>query len=335
LLYRYNPIMEPSLHRWTESRLTERGLSLADCRPLATEASHRRFYRLRMGLGSATASLVAMSSPPALERNAAFEHLAGVFSAAGIGVPEIVAIDRARGFVLMSDLGERHLADAYADPGVEAVMPGAIDTVIRLQQVQDAQIEPYTRQRFADELDIYRDWCLGALLERAAPDWLDDAFAVLLAATDAQPRCCVHRDYHCRNLLLRPDGGIGVVDFQDALMGPATYDLASLLRDCYYRFDERAVAHWRDEYLARTPLPVNRSTFARDMDLVALQRQLKAVGIFARLMIRDGRGSHAPHIVPVLERIRDLAADYPDLAALARHAEDIAGAARQRLEVSA
>jgi N-acetylmuramate 1-kinase len=337
LLYRYNQIMqsmEPALRRWTGSRLAERGLSLADCQSLAVEASHRRFYRLRLGPASPGASLVVMSSPPALERNDAFEHLAGVFSAYGIGVPEIVAVDRARGFVLMSDLGELHLAEAYADPGVETVMPGAIDTLMRLQQVHDADIAPYTRQRFADELDIYRDWCLGALLERDAPGLLDDAFAVLLAATDAQPRCCVHRDFHCRNLLWRPGGGIGVVDFQDALMGPATYDLASLLRDCYHRFDEAAVARWRDEYLARTPLPVDRSTFARDMDLVALQRQLKAVGIFARLMSRDGRDSHAPHIVPVLERIRDLAASYPELAPLARHAGDVAADAGRRMESS-
>lgn len=329
----YNPPMEPALRQWTEARLAERGARLGACTDLPVEASRRRFYRVLTT--PEASSLVVMSSPPDQERNDAFLHLAQVFAGHRIGVPVVHAVDAQRGFVLMSDLGERHFADAYDDPGVDAVMPAAIDTLIRLQQVRDPDIAPYTRARFADELGIYREWFLGALLGQPAAASLDEEFAVLLAATDAQPRCCVHRDFHCRNLLLRGDGSVGVVDFQDALIGPATYDLASLLRDCYYRFEEPAVARWRDHYLALTRLPVNRQTFARDMDLVALQRQIKAVGIFARLLLRDGRDSHVPHIVPVLERIRDLAAAYPALQSLAEHADEAACAARRRLDTRA
>ncbi|MDZ7668802.1 MAG: phosphotransferase [Gammaproteobacteria bacterium] len=299
--------------------------------PLAVEASHRRFYRVR-GTG---ASHVVMASPPDLENNDQFVTLARLFAAHGIGVPRLLAEDAGRGFFLMTDLGDVHFADVYARRGPDAVLPAALATLHRLQAIDDPAIPPYSRQRFADELDIYVTWCLGALLGEPAPDALAEAFEHLLAATDAQPRCCVHRDFHARNLLLRDDGTAGVVDFQDALRGPATYDLASLLRDCYYQLPEDAVAHWRDVYLQQTPLPVDRARFAADLDLVALQRQLKAVGIFARLYLRDGRDSHLCHIVPVLERISTLAAAYPELRSLAEHTAAVLPSARARLEALA
>lgn len=326
--------MDRDLQQWTAAAVETLapGTTLEGWQALAVEASQRRFYRLQLADGH---SLVAMRSPPQLENNAQFEALAGVFGAAGVAVPEVLAVDRDRGFFVMTDLGPLHLADVYRRDGVDRVMPAALDTLHRLQQVDSPGIPPYTRERFADELGIYMTWCLEALLERRPDGALDESCAALLAATDRQPRCCVHRDYHGRNLLSLEDGRVGVVDFQDALMGPATYDLASLLRDCYHRFSEAEVARWRDAYLRATPLDVDRAGFARDLDFVALQRQLKAVGIFARLHLRDGRDSHLPHIVPVLERIAELAATYPELDALARHAADVLPAARRRLAAAA
>lgn len=328
--------MDRAFRRWTEAHLPDawRGTGAPEWNALAVEASHRRFYRLRRADG-AGGTVVAMSSPPALENNDQFETLAGVLEDAGVTAPRILAADRERGYFLTTDLGPVHLADRYAREADE-VLPAAIDTLHRIQAIDDPAVPPYTRQRFRDELAIYTDWFLGGLLDSAPPDTLDDAFGELLAATDHQPRCCVHRDYHGRNLLLLPDGTVGVVDFQDALMGPATYDIASLLRDCYHAFPEETVARWRDAYAAASPLPLDRATFAVDMDLVALQRQLKAVGIFARLWLRDGRDSHLPHVVPVLERIAVLAGRHapavPALGALAAHAEVMLPAARARLE---
>jgi hypothetical protein len=328
--------MEEAFAHWIDRKLERLGRGAPHRRePLAVEASHRRFYRLH----GADGSLVAMSSPPALENNAQFVALARLFARHGIGVPELVAADVTRGFFLMTDLGEVHFADVYRDSrrygGPQAVLPAAIATLIRLQQVHDPGIPPYTRQRFEDELGIYEEWFLGRLLGERADPAPQAVFETLLAAAGRQPVCCVHRDFHSRNLLKRSDGSVGVVDFQDALMGPATYDLASLLRDCYYVFPEREVSRWRDAYLAQTPLPVDRDTFPRDLDFTALQRQLKAVGIFARLHLRDGRDSHLPHILPVLERIRDLAGRYPETAALAEHASTVLEPARTRLENAA
>jgi N-acetylmuramate 1-kinase len=335
--------MEEALRAWAERTLTASsaapapGFTAARWQPLRVEASQRRFYRIvrRPSHGAAEESFVVMSSPPERENNGQFVALAELFAGHGIGVPRLLATDFGRGFFLMTDLGETHFTDVYAEPGPDAVLPAALNTLLRLQQIEDPIIPPYTRARFVDELDIYTQWFLGALLDAAPPPALPDAFERLVEATQAQPTCCVHRDFHARNLLLTADGGIGVVDFQDALMGPATYDLASLLRDCYYTFPEAEVARWRDRYLALTPLPVNRSTFARDLDLTALQRQLKAVGIFSRLHLRDGRDSHLQHIVPVLRRVRDLAAGYPDLAPLARHVSNVLPAACERLGVAA
>lgn len=333
--------MDEAARAWSVDRLREfpgaAGARLEHWQPLRVEASHRRFYRSHWAgaAGAAPTTLVTMVSPPERENNGQFVALAELFARHGIGVPRLYAVDEARGFVLMSDLGERHFEDVYLSDGPDAVLPRALETLHRLQRIDDPRVPPYTRQRFEDELGIYREWFLGRLLDQPAEGPLDGAFPILVEATQRQPVCCVHRDFHCRNLLVTPAGGVGVVDFQDALMGPATYDLASLLRDCYYHFPESEVARWRDAYLAGTALAVDRAGFARDLDFTALQRQLKAVGIFARLWLRDGRDSHLPHIVPLLERIGALAAAYPELAALAEHVDRVLSCARSRLEAPA
>ncbi len=299
---------------------------------LAVEASHRRFYRIRwQGADGGQRALVVMTSPPGKENNDQFLLMAELLGNHGIRAPAVLAAERARGWFVMTDLGDVHLADVYQRAGPGTILPQALATLHQLQSVSDPRIPPYTEGRLRDELGIYSEWLLGALLQQTPPAALGDVFEILLEASQAQPRCCVHRDYHCRNLLVGDSGAVGVVDFQDALMGSATYDLASLLRDCYYRFPESEVGRWRDAYLAETALPVARDRFARDLDLTALQRQLKAVGIFSRLHLRDGRASHLPHIVPVLERIGALAAGYPDLGALADHIDAVLPAARRKL----
>lgn len=326
--------MEDTLRRWTADTLQrlEGDGAAAGWEPIRVEASHRRFRRVTWRRAGAETTFVVMASPPALENNVQFEILAELFAAHGIGVPRVLAADHAAGFFLLSDLGRRHFEEIYHDQGPAAVLPAALETLHRLQRVEDPRIPPYTRARLEDELGIYRTWCLEALLDREAPPGLIEAFHHLVEVIVEQPTCCVHRDFHCRNLLLDPGGGIGVVDFQDALMGPAAYDLASLLHDCYFRFPEPDVARWQDAYLAGTRLDLDPGRFPRDVDYTALQRQLKAVGIFVRLHRRDGRATHLAHVVPVLERIAERAARYAELAALAEHAAAAVPLAVQRLE---
>jgi aminoglycoside/choline kinase family phosphotransferase len=336
-----NDIPAP-LRAWAEARLAEldvRAPAGADRRSpaqwtaLPVEASHRRFYRLGLNQTPTEPSrYILMASPPALENNDQFARLARLFGAHGIGVPAIYAQDAAQGYFLLEDLGNRHFADLYQTADEETALAGALETLLRLQTLDDPAIPPYSAARFADELQIFSDWFVeGLLAETLRRDLVEDSFGVLVDSTRSQPQCCVHRDFHCRNLLLRADGRVGVVDFQDALKGPASYDLASLLRDCYHHFDEATIARWRDAYVARSPLDIDAAAFPRQFDLTALQRQLKAIGIFARLARRDGKTSHLPWIVPVLTRVIEVAARYPELGALTGYLQHLLPRAARKL----
>ena len=303
---------------WARSQLP--GFKTATISTLRAEASFRAFYRLQ----TADASVVLMVSPPEKEQNQQFERLAAVFGSAGIPVPAILATEETSGWYLLTDLGQHELAHAYGTsaeaPGIEA----ALATLIELQAVQDPAIPPYTTARFTDELGIFNEWFAAAFLGTRLPERIAQIFELLIERVPAQLQCCVHRDYHCRNLLFDPNSGrLGVVDFQDALMGPVSYDLASLLHDCYHTFSDQDVARWQGWYLEHTPLALNPEAFAEDIILTAIQRQLKAVGIFARLRLRDDRISHLDHILPVLESLSRLAARLPALSPLSDWLADL------------
>ena len=313
--------MRPALARWVESSLSD---AVAGAEPLLAEASHRRFYRLRLaragdsGAESGDASLVVMDSPPALERNDAFLYMQGLLARHGLPVPRILASDADQGFFLLSDFGNRHLQDAYRGPERERAIALAIDALVRMQAIEDAAVPPYEESRLRDELGIFGEWLLGALLGEALPAHAQVAFDALVENALRQPQCLIHRDYHCRNLMLTPEGCLGIVDFQDALIGPATYDLACLLWDCYHRFDGRELRRWQERYRTRCRFGFDREALSRTLDLTGLQRQLKAAGIFVRLLLRDGKSSHLRHIPPVFDAMRQICAAYPETTALGK-----------------
>jgi aminoglycoside/choline kinase family phosphotransferase len=289
--------------------------------PLAAEASFRSFYRLSSpDKTGRIRTWIVMDSPPDKERNDQFCHLAGVFASAGLPVPVVLAENTRSGWFLLSDLGGRDLEAAYQQGDGEAAVGAAIAALVQLQQVRDPAITPYTVQRFADELEIFNHWFLRGLLKLSPPDSLQASFEGLIERTAQQPQNCVHRDYHCRNLLFSAEGKFGIVDFQDALIGPAAYDLASLLHDCYHEFPESAVAAGCSQYLAIRNSTLDSTydagRFRQDLDFCAVQRQLKAIGIFARLAQRDGKTSHLHYISPLLKRLARLCATYPALSAL-------------------
>jgi hypothetical protein len=319
--------MPAELSRWTADQLSGLGYR-HDFKPeaLLVEASHRYFYRIHArgasgGLASTRPSFVVMRSPPEKENNEQFVRLAEVFADHGIGVPEIIAKAPDAGYFLLSDLGRRQFRDVYESADQDPALAAGINTLIDIQSISHPAVPNYEAQRFRDELHIFRQWFVeGWLVEDFPADELDDVFEQLVTNTQDQLQCCVHRDFHCRNLLYSPDDGrVGVVDFQDALVGPVSYDLASLLRDCYYRFSESQIARWRDYYLQHTPFKLEHETFAVQLDLTAVQRQLKAVGIFARLQLRDDKPSHLPYIAPVLSQLEALADHHPVLAPLQAH----------------
>lgn len=268
-----------------------------------------------------------MDSPPDKERNEQFCHLAAVFGAAGLPVPEVIAQNPEAGWFLMTDLGDRDLEMAYQQGQTQAAIDAAIAVLVELQQLSDPALEPYTAQRFTDELEIFSEWFLTGLLNITLPQSLQSSFATLVTRMGQQPQCCVHRDYHCRNLLFSPEGRFGIVDFQDALIGPAAYDLASLLYDCYHEFPEALIASGCARYLALRSATdgsdYDPEQFRQDLDFCAIQRQLKAIGIFARLARRDGKSSHLRYISPVLARLARLCSTYPTLAELGQFLTDL------------
>jgi N-acetylmuramate 1-kinase len=320
----------------------------AEWRPLSGDASFRRFYRGNLAPAFRIAdrehtTVVAMDAPPATENNEQFVALSAWFRRHGIRVPAVVASDMERGFLLVEDVGDDLLGRVYCTPQRDLALAAAVDLLVRLQCVPNDEglVPPYAATRFFDELELFRTWLVERLLgltpSPGARALLDRAFAQLVAATTAQPQCLVHRDFHSRNLLLQADGAIAPVDFQDALWGPVSYDLVSLLRDCYVRFDDDEIDRWKARYLtlarsAGIPGTEDASTFTRWFDRTGVQRQLKAVGIFARLHLRDGKNHYLPVITPVLEQLVAVTGHDPEFAPLSAWlGATVLPAARRRL----
>ncbi|MFM8353402.1 MAG: aminoglycoside phosphotransferase family protein [Gammaproteobacteria bacterium] len=336
---------------WAEDAL--RGLGVSGpitWQALPLEASHRRFHRAVFPPGTPPGTppgasgfpdgtmptrVILMTSPPALEQNAAFERMARLFRSAGLSVPALFAVQRDTGWYLQEDLGAQHFADVYGTARERLALAASLESLLRLQRVADPEIAPYTRSRLMDELGVCTEWFIAGLLEtRPSNALLEHVFPLLVDNAAHQPQCCIHRDWHCRNLLFTDDARVGIVDFQDALIGPACYDLASLLRDCYHAFPESTIAHWRTAWHARAGFDIDPVRLPEVFDLTAVQRQLKAIGIFARLHLRDGKATHLRWILPVLERLIALAHVYPVLAPLAAELTRLRPLAVRRLAAS-
>lgn len=313
--------MDSDLEQWADRARTATGLAAATAtQPLTAEASNRQFYRQTLAGG---ASVIIMDSPPALERNDAFAELAAIFASAGLPVPRILAEDSARGWMLLSDLGGQDLKACYDAGAASRAVETALRWLLRWRTVRHPAIEPYSGDRLHMELGIFSEWLAARAIDQPLPEAIErDLYGWLIDSARSQPMVCVHRDWHCRNLLLDDAGQFGIVDFQDALHGPLCYDLASLLHDCYHRFDDDFVRYWRAFYRRLAAPEISPGRFARMTDAMAIQRQLKAVGIFARLQLRDGKGSHRKHIAPTVQSLLSLTASYPQTAALHRWLQD-------------
>lgn len=295
--------MNTELQEWASGLLPA---PLAKIETLRPEASFRAFFRLILADGTST---IAMHAPPDREDAARFVRYALLLRAHAVPVPAIRAKDEQRGFVLMEDLGATHFIDVYRAGNAEAALDIGIDMLPVLQNLPADTFPTYTAERLTDELGIFSTWFVQNTLNEPVHDaWLSFAAALVSAVTD-QPFAAVHRDYHCKNLLLN-DGRLGIVDFQDALTGPALYDLASLLRDCYWSFDEPLIERKLARYLAASPLRFENPL--QLLNLTALQRQLKAIGIFSRLKLRDGKPSHIDYIDSVLAQSVQLAAGWTE-----------------------
>jgi aminoglycoside/choline kinase family phosphotransferase len=310
-----------ALRDWCVRQVAPAAGSALALAPVAGDASFRRYYRLSGTLPTR----IVVHAPPDKERNLEFTEVAALLRASGVQAPEVLAHDEARGFLLLSDFGDRLLLGALGEDSVESLYARALDTLLAIQRAATATarytLAPYGEPLLRQELDLFPHWYLGGLLGVPLGDearaLIDSLFDALVTEALAQPQVLVHRDYHSRNLMLLDDGSLGVIDFQDAVRGPVTYDLVSLLRDCYVAWPEERVRAWALGYAARAVAagilaPVEPARFLRWFDWMGLQRHIKVLGIFARLWLRDGKPGYLRDLPLVMRYTVDVAARYPE-----------------------
>ena len=303
----------------------------ASARPASADASFRRYFRVNVlpeHQASLGATLIVMDAPPERENVLGFVKVDEMLTHAGVTVPRIVATDYERGFMLMSDLGNTMYLQVLDHDNASAMYADALEALVKFQLTSEADVLPeYDRAFLQRELDIFTEWYLGRHLQATLTDKqqaeLQAVFDAILANVTAQPKVYVHRDFHSRNLMQVDAGNPGVLDFQDALYGPITYDVVSLLRDAYVQWDEELVLDWAIRYWQHARelgLPVNKDidSFYLDFEYMGLQRHLKILGIFCRLHYRDGKNQYLGDLPTVMDYVRKAAGRYKDLKPLVR-----------------
>lgn len=291
--------------------------------PASADASFRRYFRVHRGGGTQ----IAMDAPPDRESLDGWLRVARILAGTGVQVPPVLAVDAEQGFVLIGDLGRQHYLEALgagADP--EPLYADAIDALVRLQSgdpAAAAELPRYDRELLYGEISLFSEWFagrhLGLLLSDDERRAMEDAFDWLCEQALAQPVVLVHRDYHSRNLLVRPEGNPGIVDFQDAVRGPISYDLVSLLKDCYIVWPRGRMLAWLDRYretasAAGLDVGAGRAQFLQWFDRMGLQRHLKVLGIFSRLWHRDGKPGYLSDLPRVLDYTLEVTGQIRELA---------------------
>jgi aminoglycoside/choline kinase family phosphotransferase len=311
------------LTRWVFEDL---GFAGSRIEPASADASFRRYFRVTRGPDT----YIVMDAPPGKEDLAPFLRVARILLEMGLNAPVVLARDARLGFLLMSDLGKRQYLDALADAGAADGLYGdAFASLLSMQTADHAmarELPPYGRSMLMSEMELMPEWFLrrhlGLQVSSAERGMLERLFDTLAQCALAQPAAFVHRDFHSRNLLVTEQHNPGILDFQDAVWGPVTYDLVSLLKDCYVAWPPARVRAWALEYRERLlakgfALNASESEFIRGFDLVGLQRHVKVLGIFARLHYRDGKPQYLEDLPRVLRYVSDAAGQYPETAPFA------------------
>lgn len=287
----------------------------------SADASFRSYWRVT----TADRSMVLMDAPPEQEDCQPFLSVARQLAAGGLHAPEVISYDLERGFVLLEDLGQVLYSAALNQQTADALYDDALAALLQMQQLDTASLPAYDDQLLRFELSLFHDW----LLERHLSWRSSDEFAArwkmlcdaLVSNALSQPTVFVHRDYHCRNLMVVADNGAGnnpgIVDFQDAVAGPITYDLVSLLRDCYIGWPAEQVRGWAEQYRLRAVAAgltdASTDSWRYWFDLMGLQRHLKAAGIFCRLKHRDNKPAYLRDVPRTLSYAVEVCAGYPEL----------------------
>lgn len=286
--------------------------------PIPGDAGQRKYYRVQ----GKDYSLIAVDAPPQTENNVGFVSIAKTFAGQGLNVPEILAVDYDLGYLLLSDLGNTLLLQVINDQNADAYYTQAFADLMKLQcctGFENYNLPTYDRARLQEELTRFHEWYLiqHLKLELTTSEMkvLTEIYDLLIDCAIKQPMVCVHRDFHSRNLMLLPDDSFGVIDFQDAVIGPNTYDLVSLLRDCYLKWPQQKVQNWIEQFWQTVRPKQSCLQFSQDVDWMGLQRHIKVLGTFARLFHRDNKANYLQDIPRILRYVMEIVDNYPEFNA--------------------
>ena len=284
---------------------------------VAGDASNRRYFRLTLAAGT----YILAEAPPATEKNEAFLATRELLAGAGVAVPAVYAADLARGYLLLEDLGDRVMLAELDAGSVDGCYGRACEVLSQMAALPADQLAlpAYDETLLGEELGRFPHWFVDSLLGGSLSEKerlvMDQLFEKLISCALEQPRVLVHRDFHSRNLMPQDEDRLAVIDFQDAVVGPVSYDLVSLLRDCYIQWPAEQVTGWalahRDRLCARGLLPqVDDARFMRWFDWMGLQRHLKVLGTFARLYLRDGKPAYLEDLPLVIHYVVEILDKY-------------------------
>lgn len=317
------------LDNWLKRQFPQQHFDIV---PASADASFRRYFRVTPA-GDAT-PLIVMDAPPPQEDCRPWLQVAALLREAGAHVPDVLAQDTDQGFLLLSDLGDTTYLQALNPDNAHTLYAEALGTLVAIQRHSRPGVLPdYSRDVLLREMRLFPEWYVarhkGVQLDDSQQASLEAVFAAIADVNLAEPKVFVHRDYHSRNLMYLPDGrNPGVIDFQDALYGPISYDLASLFKDAYLHWEEEfvldlLVRYWEAARKLGLPVRADFSDFHRDYEWMGVQRHLKVLGIFARLSHRDGKDGYLKDLPLVMDYLRRACRRYRDLAPLLRLLEQI------------
>ena len=331
-----DPARARAFQQWMARISSRHHLLPASVRLASADASFRRYLRVDAA-GTVASTRIVMDAPPAQENSAPFVQVATLMAEAGVSVPQVLEWDEADGFLLLDDLGRQTMLDVIDPADANAARPlydQAIDALIRWQLASKPDVlPPYDRALLERELALFPEWYIarhrGVAVEGQLKERLERSFRAIVENNLAAPQVYVHRDFMPRNLMVG-GGALGVLDFQDAVFGPITYDIASLMRDAFLSWDEDfvldvTVRYWERARKAGLPVDEDFGAFYRSVEWMGLQRHLKVAGIFARLTLRDGKPKYLADTPRFIAYIRATAGRYRELTPLLRVIDEVEG----------
>ncbi len=297
------------LKNWS---LLQLGLENGDWSVVSGDASFRRYFRIK----NKHDSWICVDAPPEHENSEQFIKIARLLE--NVNAPKVIAQDLNNGFMLLSDLGDDLFLPLLNEQSADQLYKSAIISLVEMQNIDSsAKIPLYDAELLNIEMELFRKWFIGKHLQMELSinenKMLDQLFTWLTDSALEQPQVFVHRDYHSRNIMFIENESPGIIDFQDAIHGPISYDLLSLLRDCYIEWPDYKVKEWLDYFLEQSDWNLDKAQFVQWFDWMGLQRHIKVAGIFARLNYRDGKSNYLKDIPLTLRYIVRQAEPYPQL----------------------